>query len=71
MNGFQSITIGNCSLYHGDALEILPTLRERPALAVIDPPYMDEFDIVPELREYVSHGSASPKQPVRGVFARF
>lgn len=34
----QLFKIGNCTLYHGDALEILPTLQA--ALVVTDPPYL-------------------------------
>lgn len=34
----RKVTIGNCDLYHGDCLEILPTLDKVDCL-VTDPPY--------------------------------
>ncbi len=33
----EKVTIGNCELWHGDALEVLPTVR-MDAL-ITDPPY--------------------------------
>lgn len=33
------IEIGNCKLYHGDALKILPELKDAADLLVVDPPY--------------------------------
>ena len=36
---FQTDTIGNATLYRGDALEILPTLDRRFAAVLADPPY--------------------------------
>lgn len=33
------VTIGDCTLYHGDALDILPDLRGCADLIVSDPPY--------------------------------
>ncbi|MEH6522587.1 DNA-methyltransferase [Sulfitobacter sp.] len=35
----QMVTIGECTLYHGDALDILPDLRGCADLIVSDPPY--------------------------------
>jgi len=35
----QIVQIGDCTLYHGDALEILPELRGVADLVVTDPPY--------------------------------
>ena len=35
----SSITLGNCTLYHGDALAILPTLPSASVqLLLVDPP---------------------------------
>jgi len=33
------IQIGNCRLYHGDTIEILPTLGQCADLVLVDPPY--------------------------------
>ena len=35
----EIFTIGNCTLYLGDAMEILPSLPEKADLLVTDPPY--------------------------------
>jgi len=36
----EKVVIGNCTLYHGDAFEVLPTLADESIDAVIcDPPY--------------------------------
>lgn len=34
----EKVTIGDCTLYHGDALEILPDLEKSDCCAT-DPPY--------------------------------
>ena len=42
----KKVIIGNCALYHGDCLDILPTLEQVDAV-VTDPPYLyikHEFD---------------------------
>ncbi len=33
------VQIGSCALYHGDALDMLPTLGQCADLIVVDPPY--------------------------------
>jgi adenine-specific DNA-methyltransferase len=36
----EEVTIGNCTLYHGDCREVLPTLPEASVqLVLVDPPY--------------------------------
>lgn len=34
-----SVTIGNCTLYHGDMREVLPTITTKANLLLSDPPY--------------------------------
>lgn len=34
----EAVTIGSCTLYHGDLLDVLPTLP-RAACVIVDPPY--------------------------------
>ena len=35
----EKVTIGNCELWHGDCLEILPTMRKGDAdMLLTDPP---------------------------------
>lgn len=36
----QVVQIGACTLIHGDMREVLPTLSERAALVLSDPPYL-------------------------------
>ncbi len=38
MSGFEKVQIGDCTLYCGDCLEIVPTLGKVDAV-VTDPPY--------------------------------
>ena len=39
MNNVRKEVIGNCTLYHGDCLEMLPTLGKMDAV-ITDPPYL-------------------------------
>lgn len=44
MTSVTPVTIGNATLYHGDALEILPTLPKVDAV-VTDPPYGQSYKV--------------------------
>lgn len=42
MDANTQITIGNATIYHGDALEILPRLGQCADMLVSDPPYIEK-----------------------------
>ncbi|MCL2745236.1 MAG: site-specific DNA-methyltransferase, partial [Planctomycetaceae bacterium] len=71
MKQLKSITIGNCTLYHGDCFEILPRLDIAADAVISDPPYNStacDWDVYIPLAHFWDIVSAKSKAAANYVF---